>query len=323
MLGLQLTGVSRSFGGHKVLQGVDLSVARGEIVGFIGGNGAGKTTTMRLILGLLSATEGRIEWDGEAITDQVRSSIGYMPEERGLYPEMTVEDQIVHFALLEGKSHQQARATAAELISSLGLSTRERTKVQDLSLGNQQRVQLAVSLVGDPTLLVLDEPFSGLDPLAVETMAGLIADQARRGVGVLFSSHQLELVERICDRVCVLDKGRVVASGPVDELRGGQESLWKLRFAAAPSDRLIAELSMLPHVTLEALDDEPDALLVHSQREEEQIPSELLAVLMRNPGLRAIEPLQRSLAEVLSERLSASLLTDTANASADLESIGA
>ncbi|MDR4533629.1 ATP-binding cassette domain-containing protein [Glutamicibacter sp. PS] len=323
MLGLQLTGVSRSFGGHKVLQGVDLSVGRGEIVGFIGGNGAGKTTTMRLILGLLTATEGRIEWDGEAITDQVRSSIGYMPEERGLYPEMTVEDQIVHFALLEGKSHQQARATAAELISSLGLSTRERTKVQDLSLGNQQRVQLAVSLVGDPTLLVLDEPFSGLDPLAVETMAGLIADQARRGVGVLFSSHQLELVERICDRVCVLDKGRVVASGPVDELRGGQESLWKLRFAAVPSDRLIAELSMLPHITLEALDDEPEALLVHSQREEEQIPSELLAVLMRNPGLRAIEPLQRSLAEVLSERLSASLLTDTANASADLESIGA
>ena len=142
-----------------------------------------------------------------------------MPEERGLYPQMSVKDQIVHFALLEGKTRGQAKEKADELIATLGLSGREKTLIQDLSLGNQQRVQLAVSLVGNPELLVLDEPFSGLDPLAVDTMAGLIQQQAAQGVGILFSSHQLELVERLCDRVCVLDRGRVMADGAVSELQ--------------------------------------------------------------------------------------------------------
>ena len=210
MLGLQVSGVSRSFGEHQVLHGVDLTVARGEIVGFIGGNGAGKTTTMRLILGLLTPSAGEITWDGRPITADDRRAIGYMPEERGLYPEMTVEDQLVHFALLEGRPLPEARQIASELIADLDLRGRENSAVQDLSLGNQQRVQLGAALVGRPTLLVLDEPFSGLDPLAVETMADLLKEQAALGVGVLFSSHQLELVERLCDRVCILNQGKVL-----------------------------------------------------------------------------------------------------------------
>ena len=218
MDGLQLDGVSRSFGGHRVLHDVAHGEGRGEIGGFIGVNGAGKTTTMRLILGLLTADSGEITWDGAPITAAHRRSSGYMPEERGLYPDMTVEDQVFHFALLDGADTATARRIASDLIDRLGLRGRERTRVQDLSLGNQQRVQLAVSLVGDPSLLVLDEPFSGLDPLAVETMAELIQAQAARGVGVLFSSHQLELVERLCDKVCVLDGGVVVASGSVAQL---------------------------------------------------------------------------------------------------------
>lgn len=230
MNGLTLSSISHSFGATKVLDGVSLTVGRGEIVGFIGGNGAGKTTTMRSILGLVTPDRGSIEWDGSPITAADRRRIGYMPEERGLYGQMQVRSQIIHFALLEGMSSQKAARTADELIEILALTGRENSLVQDLSLGNQQRVQLAVSLVGSPDLLVLDEPFSGLDPVAVDTMAELIRQQAARGVGVLFSSHQLELVERISDRVCVLRAGRVVASGSVAELQADQPQRWQLTF---------------------------------------------------------------------------------------------
>ena len=230
MNGLALTGISHSFGTTKVLKNVDLTVRRGEIVGFIGGNGAGKTTTMRSILGLLTPDAGSIEWDGSPITAADRRRIGYMPEERGLYAQMQVRAQIIHFAMLEGHSARKAARVADELIDVLGLAGRERSLVQDLSLGNQQRVQLAVSLVGSPELLVLDEPFSGLDPVAVDTMADLIRQQAARGVGVLFSSHQLDLVERISDRVCVLRRGEVVASGAVAELQNEQPHGWQLSF---------------------------------------------------------------------------------------------
>ncbi|MFV0374541.1 ABC transporter ATP-binding protein [Microbacterium sp.] len=305
MLGLELTGVSRSFGGREVLHSVDLTVARGEIVGFIGGNGAGKTTTMRLILGLLTASGGQITWNEKPITVEARRAIGYMPEERGLYPEMTVDDQLVHFALLEGSSLSEARDVARELIGVLGLAGRERSRVQDLSLGNQQRVQLGVALVGNPALLVLDEPFSGLDPLAVETMAGLLREQARRGVGVLFSSHQLELVERICDRVCVLDHGEVVATGRVDDLQDDSVSRWRLTFSRDVDEILAAELSLIPGVVPAPVADEPRSIMITVDGHGDDIPDQVLGAALRRGGLRSIEQIQRSLAEILTERLGA------------------
>ncbi|GAB3536462.1 ATP-binding cassette domain-containing protein [Arthrobacter tecti] len=310
MLGLQLHGVSRSFGGREVLQDVDLNVARGEIVGFIGGNGAGKTTTMRLILGLLTASRGHITWDDAPITAENRRAIGYMPEERGLYPEMTVHDQLVHFALLEGKSLPSAREVAAELIDALGLRGRDQSPVQDLSLGNQQRVQLGVALVGNPALLVLDEPFSGLDPLAVETMADLIRKQAERGVGVLFSSHQLELVERICDRVCVLDHGRVVASGRVDDLQGDSSSRWRLTFSQDVSENFAAELSIIPGIVPAPVQDDPKSIMIAIDGRGHDIPANVLQAAIRRGGLRSIEHIQRSLASILTERLDARSLSE-------------
>ena len=210
MLGLQLSGVSRSFGEHQVLHGIDLTVARGEIVGFIGGNGAGKTTTMRLILGLLTPSAGEITWDGRPITADDRRAIGYMPEERGLYPGMTVEDQLVHFALLEGKTLPKAKEIASELIADLDLRGREKSTVQDLSLGNQQRVQLGAALVGRPTLLVLDEPFSALDP----TTRGDIRDAVRRvvrdfGCTLLFVTHDFSEAQEMSERVGIVLDGRL------------------------------------------------------------------------------------------------------------------
>ena len=308
MLVLQLSGVSRSFGEHQVLHGVDLAVTRGEIVGFIGGNGAGKTTTMRLILVLLTPSAGEITWDGRPITADDRRAIGYMPEERGLYPGMTVEDQLVHFALLEGRTLPEAKEIASELIADLDLRGRENSTVQDLSLGNQQRVQLGAALVGRPTLLVLDEPFSGLDPLAVETMADLLKEQAALGVGVLFSSHQLELVERLCDRVCILDQGRVVASGRVSELQDDSWSRWRLTLSDDVTDVFAAELSLVPDLLLSPVPDDPRSIMIALEGSNHDIPAGVLQAALRHGGLRSIEQRQRSLTEILTERLSGTAL---------------
>ncbi|GAA1408530.1 ABC transporter ATP-binding protein [Glutamicibacter uratoxydans] len=301
MNGLQLNGVSRSFGNHTVLHSMDLGVQPGEIVGFIGGNGAGKTTTMRLILGLLAADTGEITWDGRPITSADRRKIGYMPEERGLYPQMPIREQIIHFALLEGNSTKAARGIADDLIASLGLQGREKTLVQDLSLGNQQRVQLAVALVGNPNLLVLDEPFSGLDPTAVATMGSLLQEQAAQGVGVLFSSHQLDLVEKLCDRVCILDKGHVVASGSISELKRENQSRWNFCFSRS-AESFAAEAELVEGVSVQLNQENRREVLVSLDHGDGDIPPNVLAAAWRLGSLRGIEPVQRSLEELLNEK---------------------
>ncbi|WP_435299537.1 ABC transporter ATP-binding protein [Timonella sp. A28] len=314
MNGLNLNAISRSFGDHQVLHSTSLTVQRGEIVGFIGGNGAGKTTTMRIILGLLEPSAGDITWDGQPITAADRRSIGYMPEERGLYPQMPVRDQIIHFALLEGHTKPSAVAKANQLIASLGLQGREKTLIQDLSLGNQQRVQLAVSLVGEPALLVLDEPFSGLDPLAVESMAALLQEQADMGVGILFSSHQLELVERICDRVCILDKGKVMANGAVSELQNDGRSRWTFNFST-PATQFAAEVALIAHTTIEFIDESRQNLLLTVDGNDQDLPLEVLAAASRQGYLRSIETYRKSLGELLSQRfISAGIGTSTPSA---------
>ncbi len=186
--------------------------------GFVGPNGAGKTTTMRIILGVLAADSGEVRWREAPVTPATRRRFGYMPEERGLYPKMRVRAQLSYLAALHGVAEPQAAAD--RWIERLGLTERADDRVEALSLGNQQRVQLAAALVHEPELLVLDEPFSGLDPVGVDVLSGVLADYAATGVPVVFSSHQLELVERLCDAVAIIKDGRLVASGTVDELRG-------------------------------------------------------------------------------------------------------
>lgn len=201
------------------LAGASFSVAPGRILGFLGPNGAGKTTTMRCIFGLVQPDAGEVRWQGRAVTDQDRLRFGYMPEERGLYPKMRVRDQLVHFGRLSGLSAGAAGEAADSWLAVLGLAERANDKVDDLSHGNQQRVQLAVALVHDPVVLILDEPFSGLDPLAVVEVAGTLRDLADRGVAIVFSSHQLDLVEDICQDVAIIDHGRIVLSGELEDLK--------------------------------------------------------------------------------------------------------
>ena len=200
----------RSFGERVALDGVSFTIGDGETVGFIGRNGAGKTTTMRIVLGLLTPDSGEVRRNGHPITSADRRRIGYMPEERGLYPKMRVAEQLNYFAQLTGLSGLTARRDVDDLLEQFGIASRANDKLEQLSLGNQQRVQLAAALVGRPEMLVLDEPFSGLDPVGIDLLVRVLETRISSGMPVLFSSHQLELVERLCQRVVMIENGRIV-----------------------------------------------------------------------------------------------------------------
>ena len=216
---ISIEGISRSFGDRRVLSDVSFTVDSGRMTGFVGGNGAGKTTTMRILLGVLSADAGRVALDGHELTRADRTRFGYMPEERGLYPKMKVQEQLVYLAKLHGMSAEAAKASAAALLERLGLAERANDLLESLSLGNQQRAQIAAALVHEPIALVLDEPFSGLDPMAVDVVVGVLRDYAAKGAPVLFSSHQLDIVERLCDDITVIGDGKILASGSREGLR--------------------------------------------------------------------------------------------------------
>jgi ABC-2 type transport system ATP-binding protein len=220
---LRVDAISKRFGPVTALDGCSFTVERGRMLGFLGPNGAGKTTTMRAIFGLVELDAGAVLWDGNPIGPVERLRFGYMPEERGLYPRMRVGEQLAYFGRLHGLDARDAHAAAADWLTRLGLADRAGAKVVELSHGNQQRAQLAAALVHTPDLLVLDEPFAGLDPVAVRTLAQVLRDEAARGVAVLFSSHQLDLVEEICEEVAIIDRGRIVAEGNLDALRRASE----------------------------------------------------------------------------------------------------
>ena len=233
---LELIGLRRTFGELVALDGLGFAVDPGTLFGFVGRNGAGKTTTMRIVCGLLAADDGSVTWNGEPIDARVRARIGYMPEERGLYPKMRARDLLEYIGVLHGLPHGRARAAAADWLERLGLGDRALSRIEQLSQGNQQRVQLAAALVHEPDLLVLDEPFAGLDPIVVDLLTGVLREQAGRGVPVLFSSHQLELVEHVCESVAIIDRGRLVASGTVDDLRAGGPRMVRAQVHDAASD---------------------------------------------------------------------------------------
>src|SRR3954463_3168647 len=216
---LEFDGLYKAYGDNQVLEGVGFTVAPGQMFGFCGSNGAGKTTTMRIAMGLARADAGEVRWKGRRVDEMVRRRIGYMPEERGLYPKMRVGEQLTYFARLHGLDAARAARAADSWAERLGPGERRSDRVEKLSLGNQQRVQLAAALVSEPDVLILDEPFSGLDPVGVDSLAGALLEQCRRGVPVVFSSHQLDLVERLCDAVGILARGKIVASGTVSDLR--------------------------------------------------------------------------------------------------------
>ena len=216
---LELVDLHKRFGDVLALNGAGFTVQRGRILGFLGPNGAGKTTAMRVVFGLVRPDSGSVRWGGTEIDAADRLRFGYMPEERGLYPKMKVRDQLVHFSRLSGLSKSEADHAVDHWLGDLGLSDRGDAKLEDLSHGNQQRVQLAAALAPNPDLLILDEPFAGLDPIGVTSLSGTLQNLASGGVTIVFSSHQLDLVEDVCEDVAIINEGRVVLTGSLDDIR--------------------------------------------------------------------------------------------------------
>jgi ABC-2 type transport system ATP-binding protein len=232
---LEVDGISQRFGDRKVLDGIDLAVPGGRVIGLLGPNGAGKTTLLRIIFGVLEADSGTVSWRGRAATDEDRRSWGYMPQERGVYRDMRTLDLLVFIARLHGIGKARARERALHLLEQLGLGDRATTKVQELSGGMAQRVQLAAAMVHEPELLVLDEPFAGLDPVAVRFLSDVIEAHVRAGRNLLFSSHQLDVVEELCESITLIHQGRVVLQGDLKALK-----------AASPERYLRVDVSVDP-----------------------------------------------------------------------------
>ena len=247
---LELHDLTKRYGERLALDAVSFSVGDGRLTGFVGGNGAGKTTAMRIVLGVLAADSGTVTLDGAPLTDADRRRFGYMPEERGLYPKMRLLEQTVYLARLHGWAPAAARRNALELLERLGLGERANDTIESLSLGNQQRAQIAAALVHRPEVLVLDEPFSGLDPMAVETVQSVLAEFAASGAPVLFSSHQLDIVERLCDDLVIIAGGRIRAAGTGDALRSehGTER-WELLMSGD-----VGWLRDVPGIAVDAFD---------------------------------------------------------------------
>jgi ABC-2 type transport system ATP-binding protein len=215
---LELEALSRRYGTLVALDNLSFSVPAGQVAGFLGPNGAGKTTTMRAIFGLTDLDAGKVRWNGAPVGQAERRRFGYMPEERGLYPGMMVGEQLEYLGRLHGMSATDARAATKLWLERLGVADRTDSKVEALSHGNQQRVQLAAALVHGPELLVLDEPLAGLDPSGIDAIGSVLVEEARAGCCVLFSSHQLDQVEDLCESVTIIDHGRLVVTGRVDDL---------------------------------------------------------------------------------------------------------
>lgn len=234
---LEVDNLQKHYGDVVALDGCSFQVRRGQLLGFLGPNGSGKTTTMRSVFSLVRPDAGTVRWNGTAIDATTRLRFGYMPEQRGLYPRMKVIKQLVYFARLHGMEKGAAIAAAGAWLERLGLSDRATSRLEQLSHGNQQRVQLAAALLHDPEVLILDEPFSGLDPIGVEDMMEILMERAAAGVAVVFSSHQLDLVEDLCEDVVIIAAGKVVLAGPIRDLRARSTHRYlEIEVAAGPGD---------------------------------------------------------------------------------------
>ncbi|MGC4813431.1 ABC transporter ATP-binding protein [Micromonospora sp. DT228] len=290
---LRLDGIDRSFGDRQVLRNVSFEVAAGRMTGFVGANGAGKTTAMRIILGVLAPDAGEVSWDGAPLTRHDRRRFGYMPEERGLYPKMTTREQVTYLGRLHGLDAPAARRATDALLDRVGLGERGDDLLETLSLGNQQRAQIAAALVHDPEVLVLDEPFSGLDPLAVDTVVTVLRERASAGAPVLFSSHQLDVVERLCDDLVIIADGVIRAAGGRQQLRDSY-TVPRYELVVANDAGWVRDQ---PGVTVVELDGPRVVFDLPAGADEQPV---LQAALARGP-VRAFGPVSPSLTEIFRE----------------------
>lgn len=215
---LTLRNIDKSFGDNRVLKQINLETESGKALGILGRNGAGKTTTIRIIMGVFPADKGAVLINGKAI-DRNSIGIGYLPEERGLYPKKIILDQLIYFGMLKGLDKKEAAASAKYWLERLGMTEYTKRKLETLSKGNQQKIQLAVTLLANPKIVILDEPFSGLDPVNAMLLKDIVKELIAEGKIVLFSSHQMNYIEEFCDDIAILNGGKIVAAGSIREIK--------------------------------------------------------------------------------------------------------
>ncbi|MDW3789445.1 ABC transporter ATP-binding protein [Staphylococcus saprophyticus] len=218
-MSLIIDHVTKKYKNFTAVNDMSLSLEKGKMLGFLGRNGAGKTTTFRMILGLTPITKGSITYNDKVIDRSLYNRIGYLPEERGLHPKMKVEDELRYLATLKGMASKDITKAIDYWLKRFDITENREKKIESLSKGNQQKIQLLASMLHDPELLILDEPFSGLDPVNVELLKSAVQDLNNAGTTIIYSSHRMEHVEELCDNVCILNKGEVVVSGPIDEVK--------------------------------------------------------------------------------------------------------
>jgi ABC-2 type transport system ATP-binding protein len=216
---LVLRGIRKAFAGHVAVKELSLSVPRGSVFGLLGPNGAGKTTTLRMVMNILGPDAGAIEILGRPADHAARDRIGYMPEERGLYPRMVLEEQLVFMAAIKGLGAGEARSRLAPWLERLGLAEWRRRKTNELSKGMQQKAQFIATVLHHPDVLIVDEPMSGLDPVGMNVMREVLLELRRAGTTIVLSSHQMETVERLCDRVALINRGEKLLDGSVSEVK--------------------------------------------------------------------------------------------------------
>ena len=222
MTSLTVEHINKSFGHFQAITDLSMEVPEGAIFGFLGANGAGKTTTMRMILDILRPDSGRVIWNGLDVREVPRRNWGYLPEERGLYPKMRVDEQLLFLARLNGLSKQDAEKELTEWLDRFQISSNRKKKIEELSKGNQQKVQFLATILHDPTILVMDEPFSGLDPINASVLKEAFLEMHRRGKTIIFSTHQLEQAEELCQEIVIINKGQSVMQGSVREVKRQQ-----------------------------------------------------------------------------------------------------
>ncbi|MDW4450469.1 ABC transporter ATP-binding protein [Staphylococcus saprophyticus] len=218
-MSLIIDHVTKKYKNFTAVNDMSLSLEKGKMLGFLGRNGAGKTTTFRMILGLTPITKGSITYNDKVIDRSLYNRIGYLPEERGLHPKMKVEDELRYLATLKGMASKDITKAIDYWLKRFDITENREKKIESLSKGNQQKIQLLASMLHDPELLILDEPFSGLDPVNVELLKSAVQDLNNAGTTIIYSSHRMEHVEELCDNVCILNKGELIVSGPIDEVK--------------------------------------------------------------------------------------------------------
>lgn len=244
---LQINNISKTFQNTRAVQDLSFDARRGEICGVLGPNGSGKTTTIRMILSIIAPDSGSILWNGTPVSYESLTKTGYLPEERGLYRKSKIGDVLSYFASLKKISTSQAQPAISRWLERFGIQGMENRKIEELSKGNQQKIQFIASVLHKPDLLILDEPFSGLDPINQILFRDTVRELAREGTTIIFCTHQLESAEIFCDRFIILNKGRAAVNGTLEEIRAkNKKNIIRIEFATQPDNEFIARISTLP-----------------------------------------------------------------------------